>query len=394
MQVWATGVGIISSIGGDCKATLESLKHSRSGIGKIKHLKTMHNLPVGEIDMDYDELLRCAGLPQNTIAVRTPLIGLIAARQAVAQADIVDCKKYKIAFVSGTTVGGMDRMEQFYDHFLNDNTKNSYLYPHDIGDSSDFIASNIGIFSFVTSISTACSSAATAIIFGAELIKHGKADIAVCGGCESLSLYHLNGFNSLKILDSNPCRPFDISRAGLNLGEGAGYVVLENSDVAKARGAEPLCRLSGYGNACDAYHQTATSDNAQGPYLAMSKALKLAHLKHSEISCVNAHGTGTSNNDLTECVALKRIFGNDVPPFSSTKAFTGHATSAAGGIEAVISILCLQNNFLPANLRFKSIDSALGLMPSIEPMDIYCENIMTNSFGFGGNDTSLIFSKI
>ena len=394
MQIWATGMGIISAIGFNCNETLLALKNSQSGIKKIRHLKTKHNFPAGEIDLDYQGLIKCANLPADTIAVRTPLMGYIAANQAVNQAKLKEISGLKIAFVSGTTVGGMDRMEQFYDNFLHDNTKNNYLYPHDIGDCSDFIASHIGIFNFVTSISTACSSAANAIILGAELIKNHKADIAVCGGCESLSLYHFNGFNSLKILDNEQCRPFDSSRSGLNLGEGAGYVVLENSDVATKRGIMPLCSLSGYGNACDAYHQTATSDNGEGAYLAMAKALKMAHFKHSEISCINAHGTGTINNDLTEGIALKRIFGDNVPPFSSTKAFTGHATSAAGGIEAVISILCLQNGFMPANFGFKNPIPEHNLVPLTTPTDIDCCNIMTNSFGFGGNDTSLIFSKI
>ena len=145
------------------------------------------------------------------------------------------------------------------------------------------------------------------------------------------------------ILDHERCRPFDATRAGLNLGEGAAFVVLESEESANKRGVNVHAYLTGYGNACDAYHQTASSEDGEGAYLAMKEALDMAHLTPKDIQYVNAHGTGTPNNDQSESVSLRRIFGDEIPLISSTKSFTGHTTSASGSIEAVICILAMQN---------------------------------------------------
>ena len=213
----------------------------------------------------------------------------------------------------------------------------------------------------------------------------------VAGGTESLSVFHLNGFNSLMILDHETCRPFDATRAGLNLGEGAAYVVMETEESATRRAIKPHAYLSGYGNACDAFHQTASSDNGEGAYLAMTEALKMAGLKPEQIQYVNAHGTGTPNNDMSESVALKRVFGSQLPLISSTKSFTGHTTSASGSIESVICILALQNQFVPGNLGWrKAMDG--GIIPTMGKDCYNLQHVICNSFGFGGNDTSLIFS--
>jgi 3-oxoacyl-[acyl-carrier-protein] synthase-1 len=250
-------------------------------------------------------------------------------------------------------------------------------------------------FDIMTTISTACSSAANAIILGANLIKAGVVDAALVGGSECLTKFHLNGFNSLMILDKDICRPFDRDRQGLNLGEGAGYIVIESETSLNARGVKPICELSGYGNACDAFHQTASSPDGQGAYLAMMEALKSASLEPSDIDYINAHGTGTPNNDLSEGHAVMRVFGNNVPPISSTKSFTGHTTSASGGVESVISILAIVNDFIPANLGFSNRIEELDFSPvthSVEGASLH--HVLTNSFGFGGNDSSCIFSKI
>ena len=228
-------------------------------------------------------------------------------------------------------------------------------------------------------------------MLGARLLKAGEADIVVAGGTEALSRFHLNGFNSLMILDHEPCRPFDASRAGLNLGEGAAFVILEPEQAAKAREAEPHAYLTGYGNACDAFHQTASSENGEGAYLAMKEAIETAHLQPTDIQYVNAHGTGTPNNDQSESVSLKRIFGDKMPLVSSTKSFTGHTTSASGSIEAVICILAMQHHFVPANLGWKHQMEG-GITPTMGESNVQLEHVVCNSFGFGGNDSSLVIS--
>ena len=180
-------------------------------------------------------------------------------------------------------------------------------------------------------------------------------------------------------------------KAGLNLGEGAAYVVLEKDESAAKRGVEKHAYLRGYGNACDAFHQTASSENGEGAYRAMTEALQMAGLHPSDIQYVNAHGTGTPNNDMSESNALKRVFSDTMPLVSSTKSFTGHTTSASGSIEAVICLLAMRHHFVPANLGFTT-PMTDGIVPTQGETDYDLRNVVCNSFGFGGNDTSLVFS--
>jgi len=194
------------------------------------------------------------------------------------------------------------------------------------------------------------------------------------------------------ILDKEHCHPFDESRKGLNLGEAAAYLVLEKESEALKKKKKIYAYVSGYANANDAHHQTASSHDGTGPYLAMNHALEKAGLQPAEIDYINVHGTGTENNDLTESIALKRLFNDKVPPFSSTKAFTGHTLGAAGVIESVFSIIALQEQKLLPNINFKNKIEETGLVPVTEVKEAKIDHVLTNSFGFGGNDSSLIFS--
>jgi 3-oxoacyl-(acyl-carrier-protein) synthase len=195
------------------------------------------------------------------------------------------------------------------------------------------------------------------------------------------------------ILDKENCRPFDAVRAGINLGEGAGYLVLEKERNALARNILPICTVAGYGNACDAYHQTASSPDGKGAMLAMQKAVAMSGLDYSDIDYINAHGTGTPNNDLSEGTAIATLF-EKIPPMSSTKSFTGHTTSAAGGVESVLSILAMKRQFLPANLNFNTPMPELNLIPVQHTIrNVQIKHILKNSFGFGGNNSSIIFSN-
>jgi 3-oxoacyl-[acyl-carrier-protein] synthase-1 len=389
-------MGIISALGAGREKTLEALQSGTSGIAASRYLQTVHrNFPVGEVQYSEDELRAMLRIPQGEIVTRTSLLGAVALQEALEHAGLTDRKNLRIAFISGTTVGGMDKSEQHYLDFLENDTQNAYIASHDCGACTEMIADRFGGFSLVSTISTACSSAANAIILGADLIRQNRVDIAIAGGAECLTKFHLNGFKSLMILDEQPCRPFDRDRAGLNLGEGAAYIVLEAAPSANARGAAPLCRLSGYANTCDAYHQTASSPDGEGAYLAMKKALENARLSPDDIGYINAHGTGTSNNDPSEGTAIMRLFGEKIPPVSSTKMYTGHTTSAAGSVEAVISVLALLNGFTPANLNFRNKIEELSFEPVHgQNTKRALRHVLKNSFGFGGNDTSLIFSKI
>ena len=396
MNIAITGEGIVSAIGLNKQEVLQSLLAGKTGIGEMKHLQSIHHeLPVGEVDLSNAQMKERLGIGPSQMASRTELMGMLAIGQALKEAGADEARRnsgkpMRIVLVSGTTVGGMDITEQCFDH-LEEQRNIDFLKHHDCGSSSLFMADHFGIFDDTTTLSTACSSAANAIMLGARLLQAGEADMVVAGGTEALSRFHLNGFNSLMILDHNSCRPFDANRAGLNLGEGAAFVVLEPEEQAKRRNAPVHAYLTGYGNACDAFHQTASSENGEGAYRAMKEALDTANLSTQDIQYVNAHGTGTPDNDRSESVALKRIFGNDLPPVSSTKSFTGHTTSASGGIEAVICILALQNHFIPANLGWEK-PMADGITPTPGETNVRLQHVLCNSFGFGGNDSALVFS--
>lgn len=396
-KILVTGMGIISAIGVGKAATVQSLLDGKSGIGSIKYLKTKHiELPVGEVQCDDEELKAIAGYTSSKPITRTSLLGRVALKEALEEANINLCRPRKLAFISGTTVGGMEKSELYYHDFLNNDAHNEYIAMNDCGACTDMIGKQYeGKFDIVTTISTACSSAANAAILGANLIKAGYVDAAIVGGTECLSKFHLNGFNTLMILDKEECKPFDKNRQGLNLGEGAAYLVIESEESVQRRNVKPLCELSGYGNACDAFHQTASSATGEGACKAMAKALEMSGLNSGDIDYINAHGTGTGNNDESEGAAIMRIFGDKIPPVSSTKSFTGHTTSAAGGVESVISVLAMINDFIPNNLNFSEKIDSLSFSPVKECIrNVKLSHVMTNSFGFGGNDSSCILSKL
>ena len=385
MKIAITGIGVVSAIGANCTETLQSLLAERSGIGSMRYLGSVHmDIPVGEVPYSDAELKAIVGIGDEPMP-RTSLLGLMAAREALDMSK-ANCD----AFISGTTVGGMDLTEQHWlDYAEGKATENIRL--HEAGESTNSIAEHLGDFSFIATPSTACSSALNAIMLGANMLRTGQAKRVLVGGAESLSKFHFNGFNTLMILDNQPCRPFDANRNGLNLGEGAGYLVIESEEDALARGAKILGYISGYANTCDAFHQTASSENGEGAYLAMSKALQMAGIKPTDIDYVNAHGTATPNNDLSESAALLRLFGDQLPKISSTKAFTGHTTSASGGLEAAICVLALQNGFIPANLHWSQTAEGL-ITPVTNTEHMSLKHILCNAFGFGGNESSLIIS--
>jgi len=397
-RVFVTGVGIITAVGTCPDEVLQSIAGLKRGLGPVTLFETRHreSFPVCEVRLTNAELTAMAGLGKNSITSRTALLGLIAAREAAARAGIRGGSNRRTGLISANSVGGMDCSEQFFDTFAGDSSRGKLrrIVEHDAGESTERIAARLGISDFVTTISTACSSSANAILLGARLIRAGMLDRVVAGGCDALTRFTLNGFLSLKILDPQGCRPFDETRAGLNLGEGAGFLVLEAEETVAGSGKHPLCTLSGYANTCDAYHQTASSPEGNGPYRAMQEALAGAGLAPAEIDYINAHGTGTPNNDLSEGKAILRLFGQKPPSISSTKPFTGHTLGAAGGIEAVLAALAIVNDWIYPNPGFQTPINELNLIPETRLLkNRGIRHVMSNSFGFGGNNTSLIFSR-
>lgn len=395
-KVYITGIGAISAIGNNVAENFNSLKNKKSGIGKITLLNTIFKaeIPAGEVKLSDKHLIEQLRLPEKEVYTRTALLGITAVKEALKNAGISDPSKEKTGIVSATTVAGMVSSEKYYLDFLNSDLNNDFIKTHEAADSTEKIADYFGISEFMTTISTACSSSANAIIIGTRLIKNGILDRVIVGGTDALSKFTLNGFNTLMILDRKPCKPFDNGRQGLNLGEAAAYLILESEELVKKENKKPLAVISGYANANDAFHQTASSPNGYGASLAIQQALETAKLKPEEIDYINVHGTGTANNDLSEGRAMLNVFDNKIPKFSSTKAYTGHTLAAAGSLEAVFSVLSLQNKIIFPNLRFQNPMSEFHLIPETEILkNINIKHIMSNSFGFGGNGTVLIISE-
>lgn len=392
MKICVTGIGAITGIGTNVEETLDSFRCGKHGMSKPSLFPTLLDVPVCEVKLSNTELKKLLSLPVEKTISRTALLGMMAAKEALIDSGI-DMNKQRVGFISSTSVGGMDLSENFFEDFRNNpsNGRLRDIISHDCGDSTERIAQYLGISDFVTTISTACSSAGNAIMLGSRMIEHGLLDAVVVGGTDALCKFTLNGFNSLMILDKEHSRPFDQSRAGLNLGEGAGYLVLQSEKDLKK---EPYCILSGYSNANDAYHQTASSPDGDGAYMCMKEVLDTAGISTDEVGYINVHGTGTPNNDLSESKAIIQLFQDDIPPLSSVKAFIGHTLGASEGIEAVLSILSVNKGIIYPNLNFETPIEETGIIPVTEWKEgLEIKHVLSNSFGFGGSNSSLLFSS-
>jgi len=389
MRISVTGLGIVSAIGMDLEANHSALLNLTSGISTIELLKGLEqDFLGGEIKLTNQQLAEIAfGEKQNKLLPRSLLLSLIAAKQAWGKNTTNP--KIKTAIIGATTIGGMDFTEEYF------KTKQSIhsLEHHPCGIITDYLADYFHLEGCKTTISTACSSAANAIILGSRMIKHGLADRVLVGGGDALTKFTINGFNSLRIYDTDFCKPFDDNRNGLNLGEAAAYIVLENDNSLSITKNQKIATVLGWGNANDAYHQTASSPNGEGAQKAMQLALEEADLKSEDIDYINAHGTATVNNDLSEGRAIEALFGKN-PLFSSTKGYTGHTLAAAGIVEFIYSILSIQNNTIFPVLNNKTKMSELDITPVIGLKEyIEINTVLSNSFGFGGNNATIIIGK-
>ncbi len=391
-KIVVTGMGIISSIGNSVEENFHSLIHSKSGITRVENFSTYLKdfIKVGEIKLSNEDLSERLNIVKENSYTRTSLLAIFAIKEAIKHFSETEISQ--MGLVSASTVGGMDKTEQYFYEYQNNISVRKYIHTHNIGDITHQIADYFGLKSIVTTLSTACSSSANAIITGCNLLRMGYLKQVIVGGSDPLSKFTINGFNSLMILSDTDCQPFDNNRKGLNLGEAGAYLVLETEENALKNNHKILATLSGWGNANDAYHQTASSADGEGAFLAMQKALSMANLSPSEIDYVNAHGTATQNNDLSESIALSRVF-HSVPDFSSTKAFTGHTLATASSVEAIYSILAIQNGIVFPNLNFQTPMVEVDIKPQTEIKYKEINNVLSNSFGFGGNCSTLIFSK-
>ena len=298
-RIIITGMGLISAIGDSVKENRDSLQFERSGIDHIRFYKTAYagRLPSAEVKHSTEALNRkIFGKPDPSIT-RTSLLALHAAEEAIRDSGLTAAQlaSTETALVGATTVGGMCLTDEIFHDAIAKDHGTPYLTSYDYASVTLAIQHRYGMLGEVNTINTACSSSANAILFGARLIRHGYAKRAIVGGAESLAKFTINGFNALNILSTKPCAPFDRDRNGLNLGEGAAFLVLEKEE--DCRDKKNYAFLAGYGNKNDAYHLSSNSPEGDGPYLSMKDALQNSGLRAEDISYINAHGTGTENND-------------------------------------------------------------------------------------------------
>jgi 3-oxoacyl-[acyl-carrier-protein] synthase II len=338
--------------------------------------------------------------PLRRRASRSDLFALIAAAEAIGASGLdVAAAPERVGIVLGATTGGMmgaetslrDRIEGRADRY-----RRSPLLGTPMATSADVLAYVFGCGGPRLVLSTACSSSGTALGIALDWIRLGRADAVIAGGTESMCRTIFAGFNALKALAPEPCRPFDRQRAGLSLGEGAAILVVERASAAMRRGARVHARLLGYGMSADAHHLTAPHPEGTGAALAMRRALARAGVAPADVDYINAHGTGTPLNDGIEAAAIGAVFGDAARRLavSSTKAALGHTLGAAGAIEGLTTVLALRDGFVPPTVNLEDPDPAYGLdfVPRVaRTAPLRCA--LSNSYGFGGNNTTVVFGR-
>ncbi len=388
-------MGVISAIGNSVAENHQSLKDATCGVSKALDLfptKYAGLLPFGQVQISTADLQKKLQVTEPGVT-RTTLLALHALNEAIADCGITteEIQAFDTALIGANTVGGMCLTDELYNDANKITDGSDYLSSYDCASVNLYLQKHFKINGVVNTINTACSSSANAIMYGAMLMKNGYAKRAIVGGTDSLAKFTINGFNALHILSDEFCTPFDEGRKGLNLGEGAAFLILEKEEDIKGR--KVYAALTGYSNANDAYHPSSLSDEGDGPFLSMQGALNIANLSADKIDFINAHGTGTENNDEVESRAMMRLFDNP-PAFASSKGNIGHTLGASGAIEAVYSILSLIHQEVYQNLHFKNAIPSTGLIPVQSYTKMPVNHVMSNSFGFGGSCSSLIFSKV
>jgi 3-oxoacyl-(acyl-carrier-protein) synthase len=394
-RVLITGIGVISAIGKNTAENRIQLQKGQTGIGKATLIDSRYVdvFPFGEVPYSTESLMEMAGIAGEKGITRTDILATVALQEALASAGMSpeEISAMDTAFISASTVGGMSMTDELYRDGNKIGVPSDYLSSYICGAHTLKLANRYQMKGLSTTFNTACSSSTNSIMFGAKLIKSGRAKRAIVGGSDGLAKFTINGFNALRILSPKPCMPFDKDRSGLTLGEGAAFLILESEELVGNK--KVYGEVTGYGNTNDAFHPSSISDDAIGIIGSISKAIETAQLQPSQIDYINAHGTGTENNDISEMFGLNNVFGA-IPPYQSTKSYTGHTLAAAGGIEAVFGLLAMENSELYPSLNCINPIEGYDASPISAYQSAYeIKHLLSNSFGFGGNCSSLILSK-
>lgn len=398
-RVVVTGYGIVNALGKNAKEVEKHIFEGQSGVSKTAFASIDHEYEgtVGEVkDLDeVDSFFEENHLPYD----RCAQMAIMAARECLDHAKIHYEKEdpYRRGVAIGTSLGGMLSGQTFHRQWLAnglDQADQNYLYLYPLHAMADVLAKKYHFKGVKNIISTACAASGNIVGYGLDQIKSGKHDFMLVGGVDPLCVFSFAGFNSLKALDPDPCKPYSTS-SGINLGEGGAFVLLEDYEHAKSRNATIYAEILGYGLSADAYHPTAPDLGGGGPSRAMNMALAQAGIDKDAVSYVNGHGTGTTANDKAERAAFKTVFQEKISdiPLSSIKGAIGHCLGAAGAEECVISIMALNNGLIPPTVNFQgNQESPINLVPN-QAQRQECDVILSNSFAFGGNNCCLAIGK-
>jgi 3-oxoacyl-[acyl-carrier-protein] synthase II len=397
-RVVITGIGVFCSIGKSAEEFAHSLRNGGNGIGAITLFDTSkYPCKIGAEIRDYrsEDYFEKKELKKIS---RADQFALIASEEAVKASGIDSYPAEEIGVCLGAGAGGMLEAETYHrETLVKGKSRPSLIWSFIPSFTTDRVAERFGFSGPKFTITTACSSSATAIGYGADLIRSGRCKAALCGGSEALSELTFGGFNSLKAMDPSPCRPFDRKRAGMSLGEGAGIVILEDFEEAIKRGARIYAEFLGYGIGGEAYHITAPEPTGMREARIMKEAIEEGGVAIDGVDYINAHGTGTPLNDKVETLSIKNVFGERAYsiPISSIKSSVGHCLGSAGAIEAVASILSIMYQFVPPTLNHEKGDEDCDLdyVPE-KSREVKVEVVLSNSFAFGGNCTTLVFGKV
>lgn len=400
-RVVVTGIGMINALGLDKESSFKAICEGKSGVKKITSFDVSeYPVQIAAEITDFDPLTVMDGKEVKKVD-RFIQLGIKAAREAMADANFGEFDANEFGISSAAGIGGLPNIEKNSNILLEKGPKkiSPFFIPSALVNMlGGIISIEHGLKGPNISSVTACAASTHAICEAAKTIMIGEAEKMLVVGAEStICGVGVGGFAAMKALSTRndepekASRPFDAERDGFVMGEGSGALVLEEFESAKARGAKIYAEIVGFGESGDAYHITAPT--LEGPLNAMKKALKMAG--YIKIDYINAHGTSTPTNDRNETAALKELFGNDCPPVSSTKGQTGHCLGAAGAIEAVISIMALRDGIIPPtiNQTTKDPECDLDYVPNVA-RKAELKAIMSNSFGFGGTNGSVVFKKL
>jgi len=396
-----SGLGVLTSIGGNIPSFWGNLLEGVCGIDRITLFDASAYRAKKAAEVKGFNPRQHFSPRQLKRMSRCDQLGMKAALEALADSalDLTNEDRERIGIFIGGGAGGIFSAEKYRKEMIRKGWRKvrpSFLLPFSTCALNDAMAEEYRILGPRATIATACSSSATAIGCGLDAVRSGEVDIAIVGGSESLSEVTFGGFNSLRSVDEEYCRPFDLHRKGLSLGEGAAFLILEEAEHTRKRGGKILAELMGYGLSGDGQHMTAPDPEGKGAARAMQEALKDAGVNREEVDYINAHGTATPANDAAETKAIKSLFGERAGriPVSASKSMIGHCLGAAGALEAVATVLAIRDHRIPPTIHYETPDPECDLdyVPN-QAREAAVNIALSNSFAFGGNNTALVFGK-